>query len=205
MKKFDIKSIALGLGIGIIGASIVFVAVGKKTTAITDNGTIAISATEVKESAGTSDGKHDVAAGEGITSAVISNDKIYFNGKEIELKKPLLTVMKEGNSEPQLYMPMDELLEYMHFKVDWNSKDNAVYLTMNGQNDQESAKIVPDDSNNDIDAKAIEIINKTGNWSYIEGYLPNMTNDGINKVVDIYNSKHVNPSEHKKASDYIKN
>ncbi|NSA40446.1 hypothetical protein FHX88_003723 [Clostridium beijerinckii] len=32
-----------------------------------------------------------------------------------------------------------------------------------------------------------------------------MSVDGIKQVVDIYNSKHSNPSEYKNASDYIKN
>lgn len=213
MIKFDVKSIIVGLLIGIIGVSIVFLALGKKTMAINEKDVVAVTA--AKE----------------IKSAAINNDKVYFNGNDIKLKKPLITIVKDGSSEPQLYMPMDELLEYMHFKVEWNSKNNAVYLTMNGQNNQENTGVIPnisenktntesietieriqkgmeitaDASNNEIDAEAIEIMKKTGNWSYIEKSLPHMTANGIEKVVEIYNSKRANSSEHKKAADYIKN
>ena len=61
-----------------------------------------------------------------------------------------------------------------------------------------------DVSNNKTDAEAIEIMKKTGNWGYVDKYFPQMSANGIEKVVAIYNSKHMNVSEHKKASDYIK-
>lgn len=198
MKKFDIKSIIIGFAIGAIGVSVVFAAVGKMPTAANEKKTVAASS----ESA---NGKNDnVPSGEAVKSAVINNDKVYFNGKEIDLKKPLVTIEKDGESEPQLYMPMDELLEYMHFKVEFNNKDNAVYLTMS-QDNQQNAEAISSNSANEADAKAIDTIQKTGNWGYIEKYIPHMSADGIKQVVDIYNSKHSNPSEHKNASDYIKN
>lgn len=213
MIKFDVKSIILGLVIGVIGVSIVFVGLGGKTVAISEKEAVAV--TEEKK----------------IRSAAINNDKVYFNGNDIKLKKTLVTIVKDGDTEPQLYMPVDELMEYIHFKVEWNRNDNAVYLTMNGQNNQESIESTPnisenetnteaiettkriqkgmeitaDASNNEIDAEAIETMKKTGNWGYIEKHLPHMTANGIEKVVEIYNSKRANSSEHKKATDYIKN
>lgn len=205
MRKFDFKSILVGLGIGVIGVSILFIS-AEKISAIREKKTMAAPVTEEKKMASISDEKNKVvAAEEGIKSASINNSKVYFNGNEINLKKPLVTVVKDENSEAQLYMPMDELLEYMHFKVEWNSKDNAVYLTMNGQNNQENLEGTADIPQNEADSKAIEIMQNTGNWGYIENYLPHMSDDGIKKVVEIYNSKHINQSEHKKATDYIKN
>jgi hypothetical protein len=65
-------------------------------------------------------------------------------------------------------MPMRELLEYMQFKVELNSKDNSVNLTMNGQNSQKNMEVTPDSSENQADAKAIEIIDKIGNLGYVE-------------------------------------
>lgn len=188
MKKFDIKSIAVGLVIGMIGASVVFVAEKTNQTTISEK-------------------KSDTvyAAAAGIKSATISNDKVYFNGKEIKLEKPLVRVVKDGSSKAELYMPMNELLEYMNFKVEWDSKVDSVYLTMNGQNNQKNVEIAPNISKNEADAKAIETIQKTGNWGYIENLLPHMSSDGIEKVVEIYNSKHTNVSEHKKSCNYIKN
>ncbi|MCY6356340.1 hypothetical protein [Clostridium sp. ZS2-4] len=102
MKKFDFKSIVVGLAIGIIGGSAIFAAREKNTTII-------------------SNAKVDTApAAEGIKSATINNGKVYFNGNEIKLKKPLVTIGMEGDSESQLYMPVSELLEYMNFKVECN-------------------------------------------------------------------------------------
>ncbi|GKX64870.1 hypothetical protein [Inconstantimicrobium mannanitabidum] len=69
---------------------------------------------------------------------------------------------------------------------------------------QEGMKITADASNNEADVEAIEIMKKTGNWEYTEKYFTQMSANGIEKVVEIYNSKHMNVSEHKKASDYIK-
>lgn len=63
---------------------------------------------------------------------------------------------------------MRELLEYMQFKVELNSKDNSVNLTMNGQNSQKNMEVTPDSSENQADAKAIEIIDKIGNLGYVE-------------------------------------
>ncbi|SFD24786.1 hypothetical protein [Clostridium uliginosum] len=190
MKKFDFKSIVVGLVIGIIGFSIVFAAGERKLATISEKKVATVPVAEETE---------------GIKSANINNDKVYFNGNEIKLKNPLVTIVKDGSSEAQLYMPMSELLEYMHFKVEWNSDDSSVYLTMNGQNNQKNMEVTPDISKNQADTEAIEIIQKTGNWSYIEKYIPDMSSNGIERAVEIYNSKHINISEHKKASDYIKN
>ncbi|WP_027626343.1 hypothetical protein [Clostridium lundense] len=187
MKKIDLKSMVVGLVIGIVGVYIaIFSKPEIKPATISQKKVIAAP-----------------AAGE-IKSAAINNGKVYFNGNEIKLKNPLVTIVKNDSSEAQLYMPMSELLEYMQFKVELNSKDSSVYLTMNGQNSLKNVDVKPDFSKNEIDSKAIEIIQKTGNWGYIEAYIPDMSVHGIKRAVEIYNSKHINVSEHKKASDYIK-
>lgn len=206
MKKFDFKSIVVGLVIGIIGASSIFAAGEIKPTITNNSKDVTVSATEETKVAPTSNVKisNDFATGE-IKSATVSDAKVYFNGNEVKLNNPLIAVASDESSEDQLYMPMNELLEYMHFKVEWNSKDSSVNLTMGGQNSNKSIEITSDSSDNQVDVKAIEIIQKTGNWKYIEPYLSGMSADGIKKVVEIYNSKHMNQSEHKNASDYIKN
>lgn len=67
---------------------------------------------------------------------------------------------------------------------------------------QKAPSTTPTVSENSSDAQALDIMQRTGNWKYIEAYLPKMTNAGIDKVVSCYNSKHINANEHKKASDY---
>ncbi len=181
MKKFNIKSFICGLLVGTISVITAF------------------------------------AAG-GIKSAVYSNSKVYFYGNEVSLKNSLVAIEKDGSTDSQLYMPMRELLEYMNFNVEWNSNDGSVNLTMKGNNaDSENNdyyngtynggydKPTSSISQKEADTRAIDIINRTGNWSYIEPYLPYMSPDGIKEAVEIYNSKHMNESEHKKAEDYINN
>jgi len=148
-----------------------------------------------------------VFASTGIKSAALSDAKVFFYGKEIHLKDPLVQIVQEGSSDVKLYMPMREILEYMQFEVNWDSKTNSVNLSMHDYSDQSSRNDIlkqSDISTDEADSKAADIMQKTGNWGYIEPYLPLMSKEGIEKVVEIYNSKHVNPSEHKKASDYFR-
>ncbi|MCT4509561.1 MAG: hypothetical protein N4A48_12565 [Tepidibacter sp.] len=74
----------------------------------------------------------------------------------------------------------------------------------NGYDNYNNKTTSSDIAQNEADIKALDIIQKTGNWQYIEQYLPHMSTDAVKEVVKIYNSKHIDSSEHKKASDYIK-
>lgn len=67
-----------------------------------------------------------------INSPKFTQSKIYFYGEEVPLKNSLVSVAKDNNTDPQLYMPMKEFLEYMHFNVDRNDSDDSVNLTMKG-------------------------------------------------------------------------
>lgn len=42
----------------------------------------------------------------------------------------------------------------------------------------------------------------TGNWGYIESYLPYISKEGTDAVIKCYNGNHLNKNEHKNASDY---
>ncbi|QAA32286.1 hypothetical protein [Clostridium manihotivorum] len=200
MKKFDLRIIFMGALIIVLCGVIAFLTLDRKPVnnkdTDTNKSTEASKETSTNATAISSDGK--------IKSANFNNYKVYFNGKEIALNKPLVSIRSEKDSEPQLYMPFDEILKYMHFNIKVVEKNNAVYLTM-GQKDQlDASEDLSKLSGNEADLTAADIIQKTGNWSYIEKYLKYMTNDGIKKVVDIYNSKHDNAAEHKNAADYMK-
>lgn len=149
MKKFDIKSAALGLALGVIGVIIILALVVKKpTTASSFNSKVVPSSKESSKASNNQDASKD-------------------------------TVITYNNSNTET---SDETMKRI----------------------QKGMAIVADASDNEADAEAIETMKKTGNWGYIEKSLPSMTDDGICKVVDIYNSKHSDTCEHKKASDYIK-
>lgn len=136
-----------------------------------------------------------------VPSASYLSAAVYFDGEEVPLKSSLVQVSSDDGSDPVLYMPMQEILEYMNFQVEWNARDNRVNLTMNGyggQKTEEPAGL----PQNETDQTALDIMQRTGNWGYIEPYLPYMSNAGIDVVVASYNSKHMNASEHRKASVY---
>ena len=156
-----------------------------------------------------------VSAAGTIRQATYSQAKVYFYGQEVPLDNPLVSIVAEGKTDARLYMPVRELLEYMHFNVQWHEKDNAVYLTMkgnpgsgshtpptpgqaqpyawdgsgtyNGGYDDDPATLPQAEA----DRRAADIMQRTGNWRMIEPYLPHMTSEGIAKIIDIYNAKRV--------------
>ena len=139
-----------------------------------------------------------------IKSANYNDAKIYFYGQEVPITTQLAIIEDTGaDSVPKLYFPV-ELMEYMQFKIDWNNEKNTVNLTMNANSENyqhpSNSSTLPGTS--DVDATALDIMQRTGNWGYIETYFPTMSRQGIDAVVNCYNSKHPNPDEHKKASDY---
>lgn len=73
-----------------------------------------------------------VFAATGISSASLSNTKVYFYGQEVPLENSLVLISKEGEVNARMYMPMRELLEYMNFIVEWDAANNSVNLTMRG-------------------------------------------------------------------------
>lgn len=135
-----------------------------------------------------------VFAATGIKSATFSNSKVHFNGQEIPLKNQLVAVVKEGSKDAQLYMPMRELLEYMQFNVEWNSKDSSVNLTVKEfsgfNNDTAYKTYTPEEA----DKKGIEMMDNSGTWGQeIESLFPYMTPAGVEKVVSIYLERHLFP------------
>ncbi|MCL2852827.1 MAG: hypothetical protein FWE20_07325 [Defluviitaleaceae bacterium] len=185
--KLNIKSAAVGFLIGTIGVTTVF-------------------------------------ASTGISSANFSAARVYFYGREVPLENQLILITKDGETSAQMYMPMRELLENMNFIVEWDSENNAVNLTMMGNpgavtnSPGESGNVQPQWiepgvlfgfeehpstlAQNEAGRRAIDIMQRTGNWRFIEVYLPYISNEDIQAVVDIFNSRQ-NPNNRKRAADYM--
>lgn len=75
----------------------------------------------------------------GIQSASFSTSKLYLNGEEIPLKSPLVAIVKDGETDAQLYMPVRESLEHLNFTVTWHPEVNSVHIasdTKPTQNDK---------------------------------------------------------------------
>lgn len=156
-----------------------------------------------------------------------SSVKLKMFGEEIPMSSPVLNVVKDNKGKAVRYVPLDELLDYMNLEgtlskdgktiaigIDSKWMSNGMNNGMNnGSYTYQKNYLSPDEvaavseyfqglTQEEADAEAIDLIQKTGNWRYVESYLPLMSHKGIDKVVKIYNSKHPNKSEHKKASDY---
>lgn len=57
-----------------------------------------------------------------------SSVKIMLDNNTIQLKHPLVSIVKSGKKDSRLYIPAQELLEYLGFMVDFNSNDNSINL-----------------------------------------------------------------------------
>lgn len=141
-----------------------------------------------------------------IHSANYSDAKIYFYGQEVSITAQLAIIEETGaDSAPKLYFPA-ELMEYMQFDIAWDKEKNTISLTMNADSEDYQYPSNPSTlpTMSDIDKTAIDLMQRTGNWGYIESYLPQMSRAGVDAVVNCYNAKHQDPKEHKKASDYYR-
>ena len=195
MNKFDLKSVILGFVIAFTGLTAVYT----------------------------------VNAANSIRSASFSQARVYWMGQEVPLENPLVSVVAEGETNARLYMPLRELLEFMNFVVEWDGQNNRVNLSMLGMTGNVSGNTSTRSSNSqthpyawdgvgvysggysedpatlseaETDRRAVDIMQRTGNWRFIEPYLPYMSNQGIIQMVDIFNSKRP-PHQHRNARDYF--
>ncbi|WP_432664157.1 hypothetical protein R9X47_26955 [Wukongibacter baidiensis] len=175
MKNFSVKSFVCGLTIGAIGITTVF-------------------------------------ASGGIKSAKYEDVKVYFNRSIIPLKDPIVAVVKDGEDKAKMYMPLEEILKYLGYKVEPNSLDGSINIltesfgTTNNVSpviEQIPNRTNSDTTRNETDKKALEIMQKTGNWSYVEDLFPSMTSGGVEEVVDLYIKKTGNYKQAEAALPYI--
>lgn len=59
------------------------------------------------------------------------------------------------------------------------------------------------DLQNETDKKALDIMQKTGNWSYVEPLFPSMTSEGVQAVVNLYIQKTGNYKKAEAALPYM--
>lgn len=71
-----------------------------------------------------------VSAAGGIKSVFFNDNKISYNGSELNLSgERMVTVIPEGSSYDDNYIPMRKTLEAMGFSVQWDEMRNAVLIT----------------------------------------------------------------------------
>jgi len=78
-----------------------------------------------------------VFASTGIKSATFNENKVIFNGKELDIRSTqMISVIKDGESNVNNYMPVRTILEQMGYTVEWDGVNKAVIIT--GQRENES-------------------------------------------------------------------
>ncbi len=70
-----------------------------------------------------------VSAADKIKTADYSNAKITLDGVRLNLKNPPVFVVRDGESNASLYLPIRELLEKLGYSVQWDRATNTVNLT----------------------------------------------------------------------------
>lgn len=134
--------------------------------------------------------------------------QLKMNNCEIELSEPLLSIQKSSKEKAVLYAPLDDVMAFMNIELLPSKDGKTIVLEMNNMQTQNgnssknpnfeyTSKELKSMKQSDVDDLAYEIMQKTGNWDYIEQFLPYMSKKGIKNVTKLYNSKHPNQSEHK--------
>ena len=72
------------------------------------------------------------ASAGGIRSAVFNSNIIVFNGEQLELSQPMISVINEGEHDARNFMPVRAVLEAMGYEVDWDGSRNAVIVNSRG-------------------------------------------------------------------------
>lgn len=149
-----------------------------------------------------------VFAAGGIKSANYEDTKVSFNNSVIPLESSLVSIIKEGENVPELYMPTKEILEYLGYKVNYNASQDYIDITsLNYDSITTTIPLQNSASNNipesEMDKKALEIMQKTGNWSYVEPLFTSMTPEGVKAVVNLYIKKTGNYKQAQTALPYI--
>ncbi len=79
-----------------------------------------------------------VFAADGIKHAAFSNTGVTLNGVLVPLGNSLVSIQKNGEKDASLYMPARELLEYLGYNVEFESKTNMIKLISPKQDNDKS-------------------------------------------------------------------
>lgn len=151
-------------------------------------------------------------AGKGIRAVEHEKVKVSIDGTMIPLENSLSSGVKEHENDEETYMTVKAILEYLGYDVEWNDSNRSIDIstkttdstyvseTMKIPTQNETGKNV---AKNETDKEALEIMQKTGNWSYVEHLFPSMTSEGVEEVVALYIKKTGNYKQAEEALIYI--
>jgi len=102
-----------------------------------------------------------------ISTATFNSTKVVFNGNDLDLAMPLISVITADNPEfASNYMPVRTVLEAMGYVVDWDGANNAVLV---------SSPEITNDWTNSPDNKTVWIANSTSLIAHSSSICSNMS------------------------------
>lgn len=114
-----------------------------------------------------------VLAASTIKSVEFNSNRVVFEGTEIDMSQsPMLSVVKEGETAINNYMPLRSVLEAIGYEVSWNGESKTVYINAKGASTKMPTVTTPApvEKAADISEKIIggwmfeDISEDTGNW-----------------------------------------
>ncbi|MCT4562775.1 MAG: hypothetical protein N4A68_00380 [Maledivibacter sp.] len=128
---------------------------------------------------------------------------VTLNDTVIPMKDSMVSIVKNGENDSKLYMPAEEILEYMGYNVEFDDTKQSINISTKSILSSESM-MNKNISENQPDKLALEIMKKTGNWSYVEPLFSYMTPQGVKETVDLYiNEKGGNQKQVQSALSYM--
>lgn len=105
-----------------------------------------------------------------IKSAEYTDTKFMINGEEIRLNNPFVSILKSGEKDSSLYMPVREVLQKLGYSVQWYEKNNSVDITTSNNNfNIDENKLNSLDSNRVIDLKNRNTFNMSESGNFKAG------------------------------------
>lgn len=97
-----------------------------------------------------------VFAASGIKSATYNSNQVVFNGRILDLSGvPMVSIVKDKETNASNYMPVRAVLEQMGYIVDWNANTNSVIIS-----DKVEADVKNNDNENNIEMQVVTLVNE---------------------------------------------
>ena len=131
-----------------------------------------------------------------ISSATFNDTRVIFNGQELALDQPLISVVLEGETNMRNYMPVRAVLEAMGYTVEWDGANNTAVITSSKTSVSNTPAppstsvnaplmpIIDNPSDEIVDVERIRV-DLTRAWSFEESFY-NLQRSWQENVVTIY-------------------
>lgn len=100
-----------------------------------------------------------------IKSAEFTNTKLMINGEEIRITNPFISVLKSGENNSNLYMPIREVLQKLGYTIQWYENNDSIdIITYINNLDINESKLNSSDKVINLKNRDTFSINEVGNF-----------------------------------------